>query len=89
MIRADGIDLANQRRVRHGDIRDPLLHLRVGRHADQELEFAVGGMEPESGDEEREDDGAEGIDPPFQFRAADGGEQTEAVDEEVIAVIFP
>ncbi len=50
MIRPDSINSDDIRRMRHGDVRDPLLHLRVGGDADEELEFAVGGGEPEVGD---------------------------------------
>ena len=75
--------------MRHADIRDPLLHLRVRRHANQELELGVRSMEPEYRDGEGEDDGAHRINPPFEFGAADGGEKTEAIDEEVVAVVFP
>ena len=75
--------------MRHGDVGDPLLHLRVGRDPYEELKLAVGGGEPEVGDQDGEHDGAHGVNPPFQFAAAHGGEQTEAVDEEIVAVIFP
>lgn len=49
----------------------------------------VGGMQPEDADKHRKDNSAHGVDPPAQFTAADGGEDTEAVDEEVVAVVFP
>ena len=60
--------------MRHGDVGDPLLHLRVGRDPYEELKLAVGGGEPEVGDQDGEHDGAHGVDPPLQFAAADGGE---------------
>lgn len=75
--------------MRHADVGDPLLHRGVGGDADEQLELAVGGVQPEAGDDEGEDDGAHGVDPPFEFAAADGGEQAEAVDEEVVAVVLP
>ena len=42
-----------------------MLHLRIGSDADEELEFARGGAQPESGDETGEEDGAGGVDVPF------------------------
>ena len=51
MIRSHGIDSDDVRGMRHGDVGDPLLHLGVGGDTDEELEFAVGGGEPEVGDE--------------------------------------
>ena len=89
MVGAHCIDGKNGRGMRHADVGDPLLHLRVGGDADQELELAVGGVQPEGGDGDGEDDGAHWIDPPFEFAATDGGQETEAVDEEVVAVVFP
>ena len=46
-------------------------------------------MEPEGGDEAGEGEGAGGVDPPAQFGAQDAGEDAEAVDEEVVAVVEP
>ena len=75
--------------VGHGDVGDELLHLGVGGDADQELEFRVRSSEPEESDQARQDDGAHGIDPPAELAAADRGEDTEAVDEEIVPVVFP
>lgn len=75
--------------MRHGDVGNPLLHLCVRCHADQQLELAVGGRKPEVGDQDREDDSAHRVKPPFKLAAADGGEQTKAVDEKIVAVVFP
>ena len=73
MIRPDRINRNDILRMCHGDVRNPLLHLRVGRDADEELEFGGGGVQPEDGDEAGEEDGADGVDVPFYFRAGDGG----------------
>jgi hypothetical protein len=40
---------------------------RLGRHADEELKFGVSGAQPEEADEDGEDDGAGGIDPPTMY----------------------
>ena len=89
MVRSHGIDLLDQRRVRHRDIGDPLLHLSVGRHAYQEQELPVRGMQPKHGYQNRQDDRTHRIDPPHQFRPTHRRHQPESVDEEVIAVILP
>lgn len=61
---AHGVELGYARVVRHGDVGDVLKEGCVGGDADEELEFLVGGAEPEDGDEDGEDDGAQGVDPP-------------------------
>ena len=73
----------------NADVSDPLLNLRVGCHADEELEFAVCGAQPQVRNEAGEHDSAHRVDPPAQAGAADRSEQTEAVDEKVVAMIFP
>ena len=60
-----GVDLPYLFGMRHRDIRDELLRLGVGCDADQKLEFAVSGVQPQAGDENGEDDGAHGVDPPY------------------------
>lgn len=89
VVRAHGVEGEDLRRVRHGDVRDPLLQLRVRRHADEQLELLVRRAQPEGGDEDGEDDGAHGVDPPADVAAADGHEDADAVDEHVVAVVFP
>ncbi len=86
---AHGVDGDDVRRVGHADVGDELLGLGVGGDADEELELAVGGAEPEDGDEQGEDDGAHGVDPPAELGSADAGEDAEAVDHQVVAVVFP
>lgn len=71
------------------DIGDPLLQLRIRRHANQEHELSVRGPQPEGGDEAGEDDGAHGVDPPVEMTARERGEDTDAVDEHIVAVVFP
>lgn len=66
-----------------------LQELGRGRDADKELELGIGGAEPEERDEEREDDGAGGIDVPDDLTAEHAGHDAKAVDEEIVAVIFP
>ncbi len=89
MVGAHGVEGEDLGRVRHGDVRDPLLQLRVGRDADEQLELRVRGAQPEGGDEDREHDGAHGVDPPPEVAPAHGHEDAEAVDEQVVAVVFP
>lgn len=89
MVRAHGVEGEDLRRVRHGDVGDPLLQLRVCRHADEELELLIRGAQPEGGDEDGEDDGAHGVDPPAEVAPAHGHEDADAVDEHVVAVVFP
>ena len=60
--------------MRQADVCDPLLEARAGGDADQELELLVGCGEPEGGDEEGEEDRAEGVDVPAEKGAAEGGE---------------
>ena len=71
------------------DVGDELEDIAVGRDADQELELIVGGVQPEAGDEDGKNDGTHGIDPPLELASADGGHDTEAVDEEIVAVVLP
>ena len=66
-----------------------LQHGRVSRDADQELKFGVGSSTPQEDDEDREYHGAHGVDPPFQLAAADTGQDTEAVDEQVVSMVLP
>jgi len=87
--RAHGVDLLDQRVVVHGDVGQVLQGLGVCALADQHVELAGRGAQPEEGDEHAEDDGAHGVEPPAQLTAADGGEDTEAVDGEVVAVVLP
>jgi hypothetical protein len=61
----------------------------VGGDTDEELEFLVCRAEPEEGDEDGKDDGTHGIDPPCYSRAKNTGHQTEAIDEEIVAMVFP
>ena len=89
MPRPHGVDGDDVWRVGHADVGDQLLGLGVGGHADEELEFLVGGAEPEDDDEQGQNDGAHGIDPPSELGSADAGEDAEAVDHEVVAVILP
>jgi len=71
------------------DISDVLQHAGVRGHTDKELKLRVRSAKPEAGDQHREDDGAHWIDPPPDFGAEDGSHQTDAVDEQIIAVVFP
>ena len=71
------------------DIGDELLHFDVGSDANEELEFGIGSPEPEDDDQDREDQGTHGIDPPSQLTSSHGCEDTEAVDEKVISMVFP
>lgn len=90
VVRAHGVELADHvRGVRHADVGDPLLQRGVGRDADEELELGVGGAEPDGGDEDREEDGAHGVNPPAHEGAAAGGQDADAVDDHVVAVVGP
>ena len=66
-----------------------LQEARIRRDADQELELRVSRPHPQERDKDREDDGAHRIDPPVDMAAQYAGHQAEAVDEEVVAVVFP
>lgn len=52
---ADGVDGDDAGRVRDADVGEELLGGGVGGEADEEVEFAVRGPEPEGGDEEGEE----------------------------------
>lgn len=73
----------------HGEVCDVLQCLRICALADEHVEFFGGCPQPEAGNEDGEDDGAHGIDPPSQFATAERGENTEAVDGEVVSVVLP
>ncbi|OSS48738.1 hypothetical protein B5807_06873 [Epicoccum nigrum] len=89
VVGAHRVDLADGGGVGHGDVGDVLQHGRVGGDADQQLELGVGGAAPQEDDEDGEQHGAHGVDPPLELCAADAGENAEAVDEEVVAVVLP
>lgn len=71
------------------DIGNELLHLGIGSHADQQLKLAVGRVEPESTNQYRQENGTHRIDPPTDLGTEHGGQQTEAVDKQVITVVLP
>lgn len=56
-VKGGFVKVGRRRGATYGDgrrltnIGDPLLHLRVRRHADQELKLGICGSEPEGGDE--------------------------------------
>ena len=82
--------MSNKRKgKKHTDIRDELLHLRISSDTDQQLELAVGRVQPQNADKNRENNSTHRINPPAQLTATDGSENTESVNEQVIAVIFP
>jgi len=89
VITSDGVDAQDFRGVGQADVRNQLLDLNRGRDAHEEEEFAERGVKPDGRDEDRDEDGAHGIDPPFQLRSAHGSQDTEAVDHQVISVILP
>lgn len=89
VVDADGVDALDGGRVRQADVRDELLHLDAGRDAHEELELLEGRVGPDADDEEGQDDGAQRIDPPGEFGAADRRQDTEAVDQEIVAVVLP
>ena len=88
-ISPDGINRCDHRRMRHRDIRDQLLHLGIRSYPDEQLELVVCCVQPQASDETGQDDSAHWVDPPAELAAADRGEDTEAVDDEVVAVVFP
>ena len=89
MVGANGVNGNDGGRMRHGDVGNPLLHTRVRRYTNKELEFRVGGREPKVCDQAREHDSAHWIDPPLELTPTDRSEETKAVDKKVIAVILP
>ena len=58
-----------------------LEHGRVGSHTDQQLELVVGSPQPQTDNQNGQQDGAHGIDPPSDLRTEDGEHQTWTVDE--------
>ena len=66
-----------------------MLHFSIGRDTDQQLELVVRGVQPEYADQDGKDDGAHGINPPAQLTAANGRQDTESVDDQIIAVVLP
>ncbi len=90
MIRPHGVDPYDELRVvRKADIRDPLLEAGACGDADEEEKLTVGGAQPQAGDEAGEKDGADGVDPPIEEGAAEGGEETKGIDDDVVAVVLP
>ena len=66
-----------------------LQHARICRHPNEELELGIRGPTPEENNQDGENHGAHGIDPPFEFGTTNAGEHTEAIDEEIVAVVLP
>lgn len=71
------------------NIGDVLQHAGVCSHADQELELRICCAKPQERDQHRKDNCAHWIDPPPDLGAKDRGHETNAVDEEIVAVVFP
>ena len=88
VIHPNRINLLYVRAVCDGYIRDELLYLRVGRHTNQQQELLRRGSQPNDIDECGEDDSPHRINPPSELRAAYGGENTEAVDKQIVAVVL-
>ena len=75
--------------MNHTDISDKLLHLSVGSNADEQLELAISGVQPQSTDQHGQNDSTHRIDPPTQLTTTDGGQNTEPVNKQIVAVILP
>ena len=75
--------------MRHGDVGHVLQEAGIRRYADEELEFRVRRPGPKEGDQNGQENGAHGVDPPSELATAYGSEETEAVDEQVVPVVFP
>lgn len=71
------------------DISDPLLHLDVCGHANQKLELGICGSQPKRRDQASEDDRAHRINPPLQLASTYRRQESEAVDDDIVAMIFP
>jgi hypothetical protein len=71
------------------DISQVLQHGSVRSHANEELELVIRSPQPQADDENGQQDGAHGINPPADFGAEDCECQSGAVDEEVVPVVFP
>lgn len=71
------------------NIGDVLEHVRVSRHADEELELAVRGPAPQEDDEDRQHHSTHRVDPPLELRTTDTRQDTKAVDEEIVPVVLP
>lgn len=89
MVAPHRVDAADQVAVGDADVRDEALHLDRGDDADEQHELLERGAQPDARDEHRQDDGAHGVDPPRQLGPADRRQDTEAVDEQVVAVVLP
>ena len=90
VVDTDGVNGADVfRGVSHGDVSNELLHVDRRGDADEEQELAKGSVQPDTRDDDGQDSGTHGIDPPTQLGTADRRQNTEAIDEQVVAVILP
>lgn len=89
VVRTHRIDLEDGRRVREAHIRDELLDLHARRHTHEEQELGKGRPQPDGRDDDAQEDGTCRVEPPHQLGTADGRQETEAVDEQVVAVVLP
>ena len=89
VVHADGVDALDERRVDQAHVGDELLGLDGGRDADEQEELVECGAQPDGRDQAGEDDSAHGVDPPLELGTAHRGEDTEAVDQQVVAVVLP
>lgn len=71
------------------DVGDELEVARVGTDANEQLEFLDGGREPQPSNNETKHDGASRINGPVDAATQDTGGKTSAVDDDIVAVIFP
>lgn len=89
VVHPHGVDLLDGRAVRAAHVCDELLGLDAGDNAHQQQELGERGAQPDGRDDQRDDDGAHGVDPPRELGTAHRGQDTEAVDEQVVAVVLP
>lgn len=89
MVNSHSIDTFDSWRMGEADVGDQLLCFDGGDDADEKEELREGSVQPDDGDEAGDYDGAHGVDPPFEFGTADRGEDTEAVNQEIVSVVLP
>lgn len=89
VVHANGVDLLDGGAVRAAHVRNELLDLHASDHTDKQQEFGKGGAQPDGAHNQGDEDSTHGIDPPSELRTTDGSQDTETVDEQIVAMILP
>lgn len=64
MVDSHRVDALDRVRVRQAHVRDELLHVHGRNHAHEQHELAKGCAQPDTRNQDGEENGAHGIDPP-------------------------